>query len=87
MPKKTDKIFNLEHQYQLYIQRVGLSEATMHPEQRKQLKMTFMGACGQFMTLLRDDLGALPEDDGVEVLASMEKQVLHYFVNIARPQN
>lgn len=56
-----NKQFDLEHQYQLYLKRVALSENTMHPQQKKQLKEAFMGACGQMLILLRDDVGALEE--------------------------
>jgi hypothetical protein len=74
---------NLEHQYQLYLERMGLSEDRMHPVQKMQLKQTFYGACGQMLTLLRDEVGALEEDEAVEAveaLASMLNQVRNFFL-------
>ena len=65
---KQDKAFKLEHQYQLYLQRVALSEDKMHPQQKHQLRQAFMGCAGQMIILLRDDLAQLSEDDGVEGL-------------------
>ena len=56
-----NKEFNLEHQYQLYLKRVALKEAEMHSEQKKQLRQAFMGACGQIILLLRDEVGKLEE--------------------------
>lgn len=46
-----------------------------------------MGAFGQCLVLLRDDIGALPDDVAVETLADMEKQVLKFFVNEVKNQN
>jgi hypothetical protein len=71
---------NLDQQYQLYLKRMGLSEDKMHPVQKKQLKQAFYGACGQMLTLLRDEIGALEEDEAVEALASMLNQVRNFFL-------
>lgn len=74
------KQFDLNHQYSLYCQRVGLSEDKMHPQQKVETKRAFMGACGQMLIMLRDDLGALPEDKAVEQMESMMNQVGEYFL-------
>lgn len=81
------KEFDLEHQYQLYLERVALSEATMHPEQRKQLRQTFMGACGQMLIMLRDDVGKLEEDEAIKVMENMINQVSNYFLKAINKQN
>jgi len=81
------KEFDLEHQYQLYLKRVALSEDNMHPEQKKQLRQTFMGACGQMIFLLRDEVGALSTDDGIEALESMKRQVGDYFMKQTNKYN
>ena len=36
----------LEKQYQLYLERVGITESQMHPIQKIETKRAFMGACG-----------------------------------------
>lgn len=74
-----DKIFDLEHQYQLYLQRVGLKEENMHPIQKTETKRAFIGACGQMLVLLRDDLGKLEENKAIEILQDMMDQVAAYF--------
>jgi hypothetical protein len=79
--------FNLEHQYQLYLQRVALDENKMHPEQKKQLRQTFFGCAGQMLVMLRDDLQALPEDEAIEVLKDMFNQVGDYFLTIKGENN
>lgn len=81
------KEFDLEHQYQLYLERVALSEATMHPEQKKQLRQTFMGACGQIIIMLRDDVGKLEEDEAIKTMENMINQVGNYFLKATNKQN
>lgn len=77
--------FDLEQQYQLYLKRVALNEKAMHPEQTKQLRQTFMGACGVMLMLLREDLAELEEKEAIEKLESMTDQVREYFVKVTFP--
>lgn len=74
------KEFNLEHQYQLYLQRMALSESTMHPQQKIQLRQTFFGASGQMLILLRDELSKLEEDKAMETLQDLINQVGNFFL-------
>ena len=75
-----NKTFDLEHQYQLYLERVKLKEANMHPVQKTETRRAFMGACGQMLILLRDDLGALEESKAIETMQDMVNQVQVYFM-------
>lgn len=72
--------FNLEHQYQLYLQRMALSESTMHPQQKIQLRQTFFGASGQMLILLRDELSKLEEEKAMETLQDLINQVSNFFL-------
>lgn len=72
--------FNLEHQYQLYLERVGMKERQMPLIQRKELKRAFMGACGQMLILLRDDLSELDENEAVDTLQNMHEQVSNFWL-------
>ena len=81
------KVFNLEHQYQLYLKRIAISESKMHEVQRKETRQAFMGACGQMIFLLRDEVAALPEDEAIEVLEDMKNQVGDYFMKITNKYN
>ena len=74
-----DKKFTIEHQYQLYLQRVNLEESKMHPLQKKQLKQAFFGAFGQLLILMRDGIAILPEDVGIKILDAQMKEVLDFF--------
>lgn len=75
-----NKTFDLEHQYQLYLNRVGLKETNMHPVQKTETRRAFMGACGQMLILLRDDLGALEESKAIETMQDMINQVQVHFM-------
>jgi hypothetical protein len=72
--------FNLEHQYQLYLKRVNLKENEMQPIQRNQLRQTFIGACGQMLILLRDELSEFEEDKAIVIMQNMLNQVSDYFL-------
>ena len=74
------KEFNLEHQYQLYLQRMALSESTMHTQQKVQLRQTFFGASGQMLILLRDELSKLEEEKAMETLQDLINQVGNFFL-------
>lgn len=79
--------FNLEKQYLLYLSRMGLSEQRMHPEQKIQLKQVFMGACGQILILLRDDVGALEENEAVKAMEGMISEVGNFFISETKRNN
>jgi len=79
--------FNLEHQYQLYLQRVGLSETLMPVAQMRESKRAFMGACGQILIMLRDDVGKLEENDAVMTLDSLVTQVSNFWLTETKRVN
>lgn len=73
--------FNLEYQYQLYLQNMSLSESKMHPEQKKQLRQTFFAASGQMLLLLRDEISKLDEEVAIKILSDLLQQVTHFFLS------
>lgn len=79
--------FNLEHQYQLYLQRMALSESRMHPQQKIQLRQTFFGASGQMLILLRDELSKLEEEKAMETLQDLINQVGNFFLSETNKMN
>lgn len=71
---------DLEIQYRLYLQRVKLNEATMHPTQRKQVKQAFYGACGQLLILQRDVIGDMPtEKEAIAALEDLKNQIGNFW--------
>lgn len=71
--------FTIDEQYKLYLKRVALNEAQMHPEQRRQIKQTFFGAWGQALVHMRDEISELDEDAGIVVLEKQMQEVLDFF--------
>ncbi|WP_254562165.1 hypothetical protein [Dyadobacter diqingensis] len=67
--------FNLENQYQSYLQRVGLSEQSMDAVQQIETKRAFMGTCGQILVLLSEGMDGVSENAGLILLASLFDQV------------
>lgn len=73
------KLFNLENQYQIYLETAQIKESDMHPIQKIEMKRAFMGACGQLLILFRDELALYSEDEGVILLQQLEDEVLDYW--------
>ena len=75
------KEFDLNHQYQLYLQRVGIKdESKLHPVQRIEMRRVFFGAVGQLLLLLRDDLTKYSEEEGEKILKGMLQQVTNFWL-------
>lgn len=83
----SQKTFSIEELYQSYLKLVHLSEATMHPQQRIQLKDSYYAACGQMLLLMRDDIALLDENDGVNALQDMLNQVHIFFQKAANRES
>ena len=82
-----NKNFDLDYQYQLYLERMGLVEGKMHPAQKKQLKEAFFGACGQMLDLMRDDIGGLEEREAINAFEDMVHQVKTFFLKAVNGLN
>jgi hypothetical protein len=79
--------FNIEYQYQLFLKRMALSEATMPAIQKKQLRQTFFGASGQMLLLLRDEVSKLEEDKAMKTLDSLLNQVTDFLLGETNQRN
>lgn len=67
-------------QYELYLEIMGLRKETMPEDQLRETRRAFMGACGQMLSLLKDDLTKIEdEDEAARILEGMENQVLDFF--------
>lgn len=73
--------FDIEFQYNLYLDKVGLKEENMHPLQALETKRAFMAAAGQILVLLRDDISELSDDEGIDVLEKLMTQVANFWTN------
>jgi hypothetical protein len=73
-------VFDIEFQYQEYLRRVKLKESEMHPFQRIETKRAFMGAWGQLIALMSNEIPVLPEKDAITVLETMTVQVSDFWL-------
>lgn len=74
--------FNLDEQYRIYLERVRLDESKMHPVQKVETKRAFMGACGQILLLMRNDVAEIEdEDEAVRILESLLDQALKFWAD------
>lgn len=71
--------FTAENQWQEYLKRVNLNEATMHPVQRQETKRAFFAGIGQLLVLQRDEIALLPDDSGADVLQDIFNEVLNFW--------
>lgn len=83
----TKRTVSLEEQYQLFLQRMGLNELEMHPQQKRQLKQTFYGAFGQCLVIMRDEITRLPEDQAIIECQDMFDQVGNFFLKETQKHN
>ncbi|MFN3378627.1 MAG: hypothetical protein ACK41O_04180 [Runella zeae] len=79
--------FNIEHQFMLYLERVGLNILTMDPIQLQETRRAFYGATGQMLILVRDDVSELSEKVGRLALHSMITQVVVFWENEVKPES
>jgi hypothetical protein len=82
-----NKKFNVEEQYKLYINRVGLKLEQMPPDQIRETRRAFFGACGQILILMRDDVGALPEKQAIKIMENMLQEVGNFWLVQGQRQN
>lgn len=71
--------FNLEYQYQLFLQRMDLTEKEMPADQRKETKRTFMAALGIMLVICVEDLDAFKNPLTTEAVPYMFDQVNEFF--------
>jgi hypothetical protein len=79
--------FNIEQQYQFYLEKNGLSESTMPAIQNTVMRNTFFGAFGIMMVLLQEDIPALSDDEAFSALDGMIEQVTNHFLKATGQQN
>lgn len=71
------KKFDLEEQWQIYLQRVGMKETQMHPIQAMETKRAFVAGLAQMFehtNTNQNEIGEIPLDEKEEVIqASMDE--------------
>jgi hypothetical protein len=78
---------NLEEHYQDYLKRMNLKEERMHPQQKIQLRQTFMGACGVMLVYFLEEISKLDEEEAVAEMANIRDQVKQFFIDQLNSRN
>lgn len=74
-------LFNLESNFQHYLETVGLKENEMYPRQRTEIKRAFYGGCGEILTLLLHKISQLDDDAAEEQLSDLVNQVSDFWLS------
>lgn len=75
------KIIDLNKQFELYLQRAGISHLPKNSVQYSELRRAFMGAAGQLLIIFREEIGAIEdEDEAVDTMHDMLVQVNDFWV-------
>jgi hypothetical protein len=75
MRRPTDLIFQLEHQFTLYLQRCKVSRADLGVEQLREMRRAFYGGLGQMFFLITQDVADLKERDQIITLELFQKGI------------
>lgn len=76
--RNSNPVLNLQHQYLLYLKRIGASEEKFGDIQRIETKRAFYGGFGQALMSFREDL-AEDEEEAIHELQTMYDQVREFF--------
>ena len=80
-----DKL-KISFQFEQYLKIVKLDAATMPADQYREIRRGFYGGWGQLIMLMSDDIPALPEAKGVQILEAMTKEVAAFWLSEAKNQ-
>ena len=71
--------FNIEAQYQHYLQLVGLNEANMHPTQRTETRRAFYGGFSHSIVLIGNTI-ELSEEETTKVFDDLNSQIERFWL-------
>lgn len=79
--------FEVEKLWHNYLELVGMKEEQLPHVQRSEMKKAFFGGVGQVLMLLRDDLGALPEEEGVIEMNNLIEETKRFWIIVSLTYN
>jgi hypothetical protein len=79
--------FQIKLLWKEYLKHAGLKEELMPPDQIRETRRAFYGACGQMMLMLRDELSKYPEKAAVVIMQDMLNQVVNFWNAEAQREN
>jgi hypothetical protein len=80
-PHQQPQDVDIEKQYIAFLSGIGLSEETMHPVQKKQLRMAFYGGFATLLWMMREVIAVKSEEDGILDMKSLEQQTVAYWAS------
>lgn len=81
MPKQQNMCISVEEMYQIYLQKVNLTEENMHPTERKQRRQTFFCCAGIFMMMMLQ-VPEMPEEKQLECLESIDTEITNFWKDL-----
>ncbi len=76
-----NELFNLEHQFNLYLKMVKLNRQNLSELQLQETRRAFYGGMAQMMMLLTDDMRELSESDYMKTLDNLHQQIGRFWEN------
>lgn len=70
---------NIEQSFEDYLTRVKLNRNDMPKIQYTMMKRSFMAGCAQLFVLLTNDIYFLQENDAVEYIDKLDKQIKNFW--------
>jgi hypothetical protein len=80
MRRPNDLIFQLEHQFTLYLQRCEVTRAQLGIDQLREMRRAFYGGLGQMFFLMTQDMGKqLRPGEQLVALDSIQSQLVEFW--------
>lgn len=79
--------FDLEHQYKLYLERMGINESEMLPNEQIERKMAFYCGAYQVLATLKEVVPKMKEIEAAEKLEDMFNQAKEFFTKQSNKNN
>lgn len=73
-------VFNIEDQWKLYMQKMGMVESRLSPIQLSETKKAFIGGISQMLLIMRNDLAKLTDEQAIGKLENMFNQVNKFWM-------
>lgn len=67
--------FDLEAKFRVYLSQMGMDPATMPAEQYKDVRRTFLHACGKMLHLFLFTIAFMPDKEASDAVYNMVDQV------------
>jgi len=74
-----EEVFDLHHQFTLYLKRSQLDIENMHAVQFAERKRAFFGGCMGMILLMRDEVSRFPPEVQIQICTDMLVQISKFW--------